>query len=283
MFVSGNNSWWAGECHAHDCNSLQTLLQLDSRIQWLGVSLLLPVWARILSPDLSWSLTHSTGTFRVFVIFVFCVLFSLLLRLRISWAGVCMLVCTCACLTFAHYNKREIFYYTFAMHKNFGISVPSKNKTLTWLLIKFEWVRLIHTAFKPSVELLWTKNRPHASLTGCLLLSWAIFPGSMSCIHHYVTYSQAALPPVWALLTMTPISAETKSQLFLSLTTHSSTNLSSLCHYSEASQHPSHQQPKRDRLKGIIYDISERRKELKMFLLSFSCPSREDIGGTLKQ
>lgn len=78
-------------------------------IQWLGLSLLLPVWNRILSPDLSWSLTHSTGTFRVFIIFVFYVLFSLPLRLRIAWAGVCMLVCTCACLTFVHYNKREIF------------------------------------------------------------------------------------------------------------------------------------------------------------------------------
>lgn len=106
------------------------------------------------------------------------------------------------------------------MHENSGISVPSKNKTLTWLLIKFEWVRLIHTAFKPSVELLWTKNRPHAPLTGCLLLSWATSPGSMSCIHHHVTYSQAALPPVWALLTMTPISAETKIRVSHSSSFH---------------------------------------------------------------
>lgn len=31
MFVSGNNSWWATECHDHDCNSLLALLQLDSQ------------------------------------------------------------------------------------------------------------------------------------------------------------------------------------------------------------------------------------------------------------
>lgn len=64
--------------------------------------------------------------------------------------------------------------------------------------------------------------------------------------------------------------------------TNSPPNWPSLCRFPEAPWHLSHQQNQKHRLKGTIDDISEGRKELQVFLLSFPCPSRQDTGGTFE-